>query len=438
MNRFAASLVLLALLMGSPAAVQAATTFTVNSSNDVGDGACDATHCSLREAINASNAKPGSATVTIAESGPAPEVSIGDQAGAEGAGTAALTITLDKPTSTDVMVDFATSDGTAMAPGDYTAPTVASSTATIAAGATSTTIVIPLVVDALYEGDETFTVTLSNVTGDATLSPTGQTATFTIVDDDPLPELSIADVSVGEAAGNAVLTITLDPVSGLDVTVDFATADGSAVAPDDYTSASASTTVLAGSTFATVSIPISDDPLEEGDETFSVTLSNPINATTSTTAGSATVTIKDDEGPQFSIADVTVDEGAGSVTLTITLDPASDGIVSVDYATADGTATEPDDYIASSGTEFFLSGETAKTVVIQILDDALEEPTETFTVTLSDAFAASIGADGEIATVTILDELAPKVPAISWPAFIAMAVLLLALVRWRQARPLVR
>ena len=126
------------------------------------------------------------------------------------------------------------------------------------------------------------------------------------------------------------------------------------------------------------------------------------------------------------------------MTLTITLDPASDGIVSVDYATADGTATEPDDYIASSGTEFFLSGETAKTVVIQILDDALEEPTETFTVTLSDAFAASIGADGEIATVTILDELAPKVPAISWPAFIAMAVLLLALVRWRQARPLVR
>ena len=108
-------------------------------------------------------------------------LSIADMAVAEGAGTTTLTIALSPTSTATTTVDYATSDGTATAPADYTA--VVTTTATIPPGATSTTFAVAIVDDAIDEPNETFTVTLSNATGGAVI---GQgTASLTILDDDP-------------------------------------------------------------------------------------------------------------------------------------------------------------------------------------------------------------------------------------------------------------
>ena len=220
------------------------------------------------------------------------------------------------------------------------------------------------------------------------------------------PTLSIADVTVAESAGIASVTITLDPAAGVDVTVDYAIADGTAVAPADYTAASGTATIAVGLTSATVAVFIIDDTLPEGAETFTVTLTNPTGgAVISATAGTATVIIVDDEGaPVLSVADVTVAENSGTASVTITLDPAAGGDVTVKYFTANGTAWAGPDYVNTVSTATIAAGQTSTTVTLLILDDVVEEGTETFAVSLSSPTGgAVISAAAGTATVTIQD-----------------------------------
>jgi hypothetical protein len=100
-------------------------------------------------------------------------------------------------------------------------------------------------------------------TVNATIDPTAGLALVTIVDNDVVWTLSVADVSVDEAASSAALTISLVPTSSVDVTVGYATSDGTATAPDDYTASSGTATIPAGMTSATVSIPIAADAIDE-------------------------------------------------------------------------------------------------------------------------------------------------------------------------------
>jgi hypothetical protein len=97
-----------------------------------------------------------------------------------------------------------------------------------------------------------------------------------------------------------------------------------------------------------------------------------------------------------------VDEGAGAIEVTATLDVPSSQAVTVNYATIDGTAVAPDDYTAISGTLVFTPGVTSQTLAISISEDALEEEDETFLLALSEASHAAIGSTDSI-TLTILD-----------------------------------
>ncbi len=100
----------------------------------------------------------------------------------------------------------------------------------------------------------------------------------TITDDDPLPALSVNDVTVSEGnagTANATFTVTLAPVSGRTVTVDYATEDGTATAPADYIAATGTLTFLPGQTSRTVSVAVRGDLLDEINETYVVNLSNP-------------------------------------------------------------------------------------------------------------------------------------------------------------------
>ena len=126
--------------------------------------------------------------------------------------------------------------------------------------------------------------------------------------------LSVAHVTTSdETATNLVATITLSGVSSQTVTVNYATANGTATAGADYTSTSGTLTFNAGDTSKTVNIPILADTIDEENETFTFTLSSALNATISTSSGIGTMTITDDDAaPTISINDVTAAENAGT------------------------------------------------------------------------------------------------------------------------------
>jgi hypothetical protein len=119
-----------------------------------------------------------------------------------------------------------------------------------------------------------------------------------------------------------------------------------------------------------------------------VTPATPIEADLGA-ASAQTLTIAENEAvPALAVADVTVPEGpSASAAFTVTLSAPCSGPVSVAYATANGTAVAGQDYTATSGTLTIPAGGTSGTVSVPILNDALVEPTETFTLTLSNPSA---------------------------------------------------
>ncbi|HEC20804.1 MAG TPA: hypothetical protein ENI97_15930 [Gammaproteobacteria bacterium] len=210
-----------------------------------------------------------------------PAISVTGASIAEGdSGTSNLTFTisLSPAASSDVSIDYATSDGTATAGTDYAA---ASGTATISAGSTSTTVSVSVTGDTLAESNESFTLSLSNAVG-ATLATSS--ATGTINDDDavtPLANLSVGNVNVTEGNSgttNLTFTLSLDASSSSDITVDYATSNGTATAGSDYTAASGTATISAGNTSTTVVVSVTGDTAVESNETFTLTLSNAAGA----------------------------------------------------------------------------------------------------------------------------------------------------------------
>lgn len=180
-------------------------------------------------------------------------------------------------------------------------------------------------------------------------------------------------------------TISLDTAAALDVSVDYATADVTASDTLDYTGATGTVTVLAGDTSATVDVAIVDDALYEGDETLALDLSNEVNGTLGTATGTGTIT--DDEAlPGVSIADGTTLEGnsgTANLNVPVSLTGASAFDISVDYVTADGTATSGSDYQAGSGTVTILAGDTLGQVQVVVNGDSTYEADEALTVSLS-------------------------------------------------------
>ena len=185
--------------------------------------------------------------------------------------------------------------------------------------------------------NETVTVTLSNPS-EVTLNDS--TGVLTITDDDAAPTLSIANLTTpNETAAARLVTVSLSAASSQTVTVDYATANGTATATNDYVAATGTLTFSPGDTSKTIPITIVQDTLDEVNETFTVGLSSPSNATIADATGVMTIT--DDEGtPTLTIANVTTsNENAANLTATVTLSGVSAQTITVAYATANGTAT---------------------------------------------------------------------------------------------------
>jgi hypothetical protein len=175
------------------------------------------------------------------------------------------------------------------------------------------------------------------------------------------------------------------------VTVTFATANGTASAAD-YAGGSSTVTILAGQTTAMITIQVNGDDLDEANETYFVNLSGPVNATIADGQGLGTI-LDDDPAPSLSINDVSVLEGDRGTTIavfTISLGTASGQSVTVNFATANGTASSGTDYTSRSGSVTFAPGETTKTIEINIKGDRKKESDETFFINLSSPTNAAV------------------------------------------------
>ncbi|HLL74203.1 MAG TPA: carboxypeptidase regulatory-like domain-containing protein, partial [Pyrinomonadaceae bacterium] len=229
----------------------------------------------------------------------------------EAAGTVTVTVTRAGGSFGAATVNYSTTPGTASAPADYAS---AGGSVTFADGdAESKTFTVAIANDALDEADETFTLALSIGSGSAVVGAQG-TATVQITDDDQPPTLSVGDLTLAEGnsgQSNAVFNITLSAASGQAVTVNFATADGTATAASgDYAAQSGTATLPAGTTSVSVNVPVNGDTAFESDETFFLDLTAPTNAAIADAQGQATIT-NDDAAPTFSISGRVTDAADG-------------------------------------------------------------------------------------------------------------------------------
>jgi chitinase len=326
-----------------------------------------------------------------------PTMSVADATAVEGS-PLSFVVSLSKAAEGAVTFDYATSDDTAKAPGDYTAVTAGKGT--IAAGATSTTITVQTTQDTTPESTEAMKLTLTNPSG-ATISD-GQ-AVGTITDNDPvtLPTVSVGDAHATEGSP-LVFTVTLSAKSAVPVQVGWKTSDNApgdtAKTPEDYVAEHNSNLVIpAGQLSATFDVATVNDHVDETNEVFKVTLYSPVNATIGDGTGEGMIV--DNDGPSISVgSDQTTTEG-GNLVFTISLSKASVQDVKVDYKTSDDTAKAPGDYGAVSGTVTIPAGHLVEQVTVKTVDDAVAEAKEHFEFTLSNPVNATIGdghADGII------------------------------------------
>jgi hypothetical protein len=213
------------------------------------------------------------------------------------------------------------------------------------------------------------------------------------------PSLSIGDSTVLEGNSgttSAVFTVSLSSAVGRPVSVQYMTLAGTATAGVDYRPTSGTLQFGPGQTTRTITVAVVGDTTYEPDETFSVVLTGPVNATIVKARGVGTIR-NDEPRPSLTINDISMNEGNTGTnpptyfTFTVSLSEASYQTVTVDYTTADGTATvKDDDYVPTSGTLTFAPGQTTRTITVAVVGDTTYEPDETFSVVLTGPVNATI------------------------------------------------
>ena len=307
-----------------------------------------------------------------------------------------------------VTVKYATVNGTAIAGSDYTAET--GQLIWAADDVSPKTISVPVSNAKPFAGDKTFTVSLSDPS-DWCAVKHPDTATATITGDAVATvgglELADAAYSVAQNAGSMTVTVTRVGGSNGAVGVSYATANGTAIAGQDYTAASGSLKWADGdATAKSFSVAISNKTPFTNTKTFAVALAAPTGSIALDKPTSAIVTIKGDASESagsvsLSTAAYSVAENAGSVTLSVDRTGGASDAASVSYATANGTATAGTNYTATTGTLEWAAGDAAaKTISVPVSNGTPFSGSKTFSVTLSQASGASLGSPGS-ATVTV-------------------------------------
>ncbi|MFC1481584.1 Calx-beta domain-containing protein [Candidatus Neomarinimicrobiota bacterium] len=351
-------------------------------------------------------------TITNNDAAPTIQFQAASGSGSEGS-NGTLTVSLSPVSGLNASVDYSVTGGTAT--GGGTDFTLASGTVTVFAGATTANITVNVVNDLLDEFDETVIVSISNPSNAQPVIPVSA-HTYTISDNDNPPTIAFvtSSNSADESVTPATAQLTLDALSGKDVTVNYATTGTATGGGTDYTLAAGPATVTAGQLTADIAITVIDDDLDENDETVILTISSPTQATLGTTT-THTYTIQDeDDTPTISFNSATDNglENAGSVNIQVDLSAVSGRTATVDYAVTGGLATgSGTDYTLTSGTVTFIAGSASENISLSLNDDALDEAGETVEITLSNPSNADPGAE-MVHTYTINDNDGP--PAIQF------------------------
>jgi PKD repeat protein len=362
---------------------------------------------------------------------PPPTISVSDVSVVEGNNGmggpfAQFVLTLSAPSNQQVLVNFATADGTAHGgslypncPFDYNS---FSGTIGFYPGSTTQVVALPIYGDTLYEGNETFTLNLSQPVNATLARPQ---ATCTIVDDDPQPSIYLGDVTVtsstlgpnGTSAGGGGTTWANFPVllsngAGMPITVSYHTTDGTAAAGIDYQGVTSGTlTIPPGVTQTVVSVPVYGDPYWDPDETFTLTLSNPSVGSLYRAQGTATIH-SSLPMPTIAVSNVTVQNATSGPTpavFAVTLSGPVSDTVQVYYTTADGTAVANTDYIGTSYFLTFAPGQTTQYATAYAIGKPLYDVDKTFNLNLMPIAGGSPYASG---TATIHSAVAPPVVSI--------------------------
>ncbi len=336
---------------------------------------------------------------------PDPEVSVAAGGGVTEGGDAVFTVSAVPAPSAALSVDVSVSQSGdfGVSPGTRTVTVPTSGSVTLTVSTTD---------DSTDEADGQVTATVDAGSG-YTVSATAGTATVAVADDDDpppvIPEISVAAGAGVTEGGDAVFTVTAVPAPSAPLSVDVSVAQSG-----DFGVATGPRTVTVGTSgTATLTVTTTNDSTDEADGSATVTVDAGSGYTVSQSAGSATVAVSDDDDPppppvnatpSLSISDATAGEG-GTLTFTVTLSPASDRYVWVNYyarpAHGAGLSATYADFAQTYGMLTFKPGETSKTITVAAVDDSSPEGDETFTVVLYSAVQAAI-ADRE-ATGTITD-----------------------------------
>jgi hypothetical protein len=187
------------------------------------------------------------------------------------------------------------------------------------------------------------------------------------------------------------------------VSVEYATADGTAINGSKYTAVGGTIVFRAGEITKTIVVPVLDNRLIEGSQKFQVNLSNPAAGAVLGARTNAIVTITDnDVGIQFQFATYLIAEDAGAVVIGIVRGDDSVLPVSVQFATTDLSATNGVDYIGATNTLSFAPQERLKLVPVPIMNNRFKQPNRTFRVTLDNPTGITLDSQ-KAATVIIVD-----------------------------------
>lgn len=327
-------------------------------------------------------------TTSVSLAAPMPSLSVNDVTVTEGnAGTVTATFTVTQDNRGKSSVHYSTASGTATSPADFLAR---SGKLKFAGGHRTTKVAITVVGDTLDESNETLFFRLSSPVG-ATLGD-GE-GKGTITDNDAPPSVSsVATLDVPEGNSGdtqfASVDVTLSAPSGRTVSVDYTTIDGSAAEGSDYEFAIGTLDFPPGQTIDSIVAKVIGDDATEGDETFDVNISNPVNASLGTHP--TVVTIKDNDpippgSAVLNVTGATVREGnTGTTTLTFTVTRSGETTtpVNVDFLTTNDSALAPLDYVSNSGNVSLAATVTTATVDIQINGDRRLEHRERFFLSL--------------------------------------------------------
>ncbi len=289
----------------------------------------------ISNVVNA-NGPSSDRTITITDDdATSATVSVNNVSRSESNATLTFTVSLSTTAGSAVGVNYATAAQTATAGTscttgvDYVTRT---GNVSIPAGSTSGSVAITLCNDALDENSETFALNLTSATGAAGISDNQGIGTIT--DNDPTPVLAVSSArtvvegNTGIRNLQVVWTLTTDgslQASGRTITFRIATANGTAIAGTcgtsgvDYESVDRTVTINPGSRVGVVNIRVCGDTVVEAGETLTWTVTNIVNATPSSTTGTGTGTIRNDDGAAITITDRSVTEGNGNSQLSTSL-----------------------------------------------------------------------------------------------------------------------